>query len=62
MARVQAWRLGTQTLHLLGDTNDMGLSWIEVLMTRFAAGWPSEENSLEKVSGDVHLSWLLKSV
>lgn len=35
MARVQGWRLGTQTLHLLGDANDMGLSWTEVLMTRF---------------------------
>lgn len=61
MARVQGWRLGTQTLYLLGDTNDMGLSWTEVLMTRFDASWPGE-NSLKKVSGDVYLSWLLKNV
>lgn len=61
MARIQGWRLGTQTLNLLVDTNDMGLSWTEVLMARFDASW-SRENSLKEVSGDVYLSWLLKNV
>lgn len=37
MARVQGWRLGTQSLHPLGDANDTGLSCTEVLMTMFAA-------------------------
>lgn len=50
------WRLTTQNLHLLGDTHDIGLLWIEELMTRFVASRSREEDSLKEVAEDVYLS------